>query len=176
MSEKSSGFQVGEVYKGKVKEQIFGEGKEGIAQVSLMVNTLGRLTNARNPDSPLAACEATEVEVRLAFDPSRDEGLRIALDQLERLGFSDLDNLDQLHPEHPQHHSFVGQEVHISPKEYKDSLVWNLRFPRRVSTTAVDKAKAAALSRQVGPQLKAAIEAQQRKKEEELAASTSVPF
>jgi hypothetical protein len=128
-------------YKGKIVKQVLSETQNGEPVFSLDVELIGKLSDSRDPTSPLdTAVAGAKVEVVMMFID--EQKIEYAVGDLARLGFEDAD-ISKLSPEHKKHFSLVGKEVFVAPKisqsEKGENIYWNLRSPRKFEKKALDK-------------------------------------
>jgi hypothetical protein len=127
----------------------------------LTTKILARLKNNKNPGDGTEPCPELERDVRITFAEDDYDRLRMAVRQLEQLGFAD-DDISRLHPDHPSHCSFLNKDVYVRMKVFNDNEYWNLAWPReKAKAGAIEEVKQGAANLQ--PKI---AEAKRRMKEE----------
>lgn len=127
-------IHVGRYYKGTVVSQALTTGRNGEPVLSLEVNLKSILLDSRRPTGGSEEIpKPFTVETNLRFPADNEVVMTYGMRDLNALGFADGD-LSRLAEDHPKHHSFVGNEVYVTPSEKtyngQQSTFWNLRFPR----------------------------------------------
>jgi hypothetical protein len=118
------------VYRARIIDQSLTHSATGHLQVILTVLILARLADGEDLDSESIACpEREEHEVWITIVPDDDNRLRMALRDLDRLGFQG-DDIRRLHPDHNDPIRLVDKEVHVRMKTVNDHKYWNLCWPR----------------------------------------------
>src|SRR5262249_26994751 len=147
-------YEDGQVFKAKVIDQMLSKNHDEEPQLVLTVKILAKLKDPRNPADGTEECPQLEREVRVTFVAEDEDRLRMAVRDLDGLGYTD-DDISRLHPDHPDHFSLLGMEVHVRMKDVGEFQYWNLAWPReRPRPVAVDELKSKAASLQ--PRLAAA--------------------
>lgn len=119
----------GAIYRATICDQTMTKNLDGDPQVVFTTRIDGKVRSGVNEDGQVDPIDVFERDVYLTF--SKDEQkLRIAVNQLERLGFDDT-NVAKLHPEHPEFFSVVNQAVYVRCRVKGDATYWNLAWPRR---------------------------------------------
>lgn len=134
------------LYRGTIKDQqVILMGKKDVQYPALMltIGLEGEVIDAFKPDRGVQPCPRIDVDAFLKFDDANGQGMEIAMNDLERLGFEG-DDIEELNPANgKKHQSFVGRIVHISPnvtmRNDKESIFWNLRFPRSLENSKLGK-------------------------------------
>jgi hypothetical protein len=119
------------VFKAKIIDQALATSGRGETQLVLTVMLVACLMNPKNPDDGADPCRPQEHEVLISFPEDDEQRLRMAVRDLERLGFEDV-NVDRLHPEHADHFTLTGKEVCVRRKVVGGAEYWNLVWPRAV--------------------------------------------
>jgi hypothetical protein len=125
-------YEEGNVYKGSITDQtVCTRERDGEVEVQIpfTVRITARLKDENNPGDGSEECPQHERQVLITIVENDADRLRMALRDLERLGFAD-DDISRLHPEHPQFVSLVGREVHVRLKVVDDREYWNFAWPR----------------------------------------------
>lgn len=120
--------QEGRIYQGLIVDQLLSASKKDEARLILTVKVTGVLKNDKNPADGVEPCGPQECEVWITIPNDDVNRLRMALRDLERLGFAD-DDISRLHPDHPDFCSLVDEKVHVRCKSVNDLVYWNLCWP-----------------------------------------------
>src|SRR5262245_39274322 len=123
------GFQDGKVYRAKVVDQLITKSYNDELQLVLGIKLLAALKNSKNTSDGTEECPQLEREVLITFVEDDSERLRMAVRDLERLGFDDSD-ITRLHPDHPNHVSLLQKEAYVRMRENNGNEYWNLAWPR----------------------------------------------
>jgi hypothetical protein len=143
MDTNGDAYEDGQVFKAQIIDQMVTYNPKGEAVVLLTVKVLAKLANDRNPGDGTVPCPQRERLVWLALPEDDDDRLRMAVRDLERMGFAD-DDVSRLHPEHPTCFSVIEKEVHVRIKVINDLEYWNLAWPReKPKPVAVEELKKA---------------------------------
>lgn len=125
----------------RVTKQDFVYGKDDVPTLILSAQLIGQLANDRKPEAGHLPCPQVEVEVRMTFPHDQEDKLKYAMNDLERLGFTD-DDLELLNPANKKHRSFIGETIYVAPKTsvYNDreQTFWNLRSPKDFNQKPVE--------------------------------------
>lgn len=161
-------------YAATVKEQQLvytGKKDEEIPTLILTCGLKGQLVNKFDPSKGLLEAPSIDVDVMLRFDPYGN--MDSVLDDLEKLGFVGED-LDLLNPDAKKHHSFVGQDVFVSPsrkmRQDEEVIYWNFRFPVKRENKKLSKGEMG--KSEIG----AAFRERMKQRQAELAAGGDTPF
>jgi hypothetical protein len=141
-------YQDGKVYQAQIIDQVVTKTNSEVPQVALVlqVKIKAKLKNDKNPGDGTEACPQLEREVRITFVEDDYDRLRMAVQNLERLGFAD-DDISRLHPEHPGFFSLLEKEVYVRKKTVNDTEYWNLAWPReKPKAVAIGELQAEATS------------------------------
>jgi hypothetical protein len=125
----NSVYEDGQVYKAKVIDQLVTRNDNQEPQLVLGIKISAKLKNNKNPSDGSEECQQLEREVRITIVEDDYDRLRMAVRDLERLGFAD-DDITRLHPEHPEHYSLLDKEVHARMKTVNETEYWNFAWPR----------------------------------------------
>jgi hypothetical protein len=98
-------------------------------QTIAVPSSLGKLVDPRDRSAGTVPCPAEECEVWITLALDNDTQLRIALENLKKLGVAEED-IARLHPEHPEPISLVGKKVCVRIKNAGGNDYWNLAWPR----------------------------------------------
>jgi hypothetical protein len=121
--------QENRVYKATIIDQTMVTTEQGDTRVILTVRRTAKLKDGRDSAAGNEPCTPKEVEVWITLAADKETQFRIALDNLERLGFQDED-VTRLHPDHPEAFHLVNKEVYVRCKVVGDQEYWNLAWPR----------------------------------------------
>jgi hypothetical protein len=152
---RSSLYEVGQVYRGGITDQVLARSARDEVQLILTVSLTGKLKNEKDPGEGTEPCPLTEREVRITFIDDDGQRLRMAVRDLERLGYDD-DDVSRLAPDHPRCFGLLNRQVHVRMRVVQNAEYWNLAWPREVLRG--DELKGAAAS------LQSRIEALKQKK------------
>jgi hypothetical protein len=100
-------------------------------QLILTVKVLGKLRNERNAAEGVEPCPPAEVEVRITFAEDDEQRLRMAIRDLQGLGFTH-DDISLLHPDHQNFVSLVGKEIWMRMRVVGGVAYWNLAWPPEI--------------------------------------------
>jgi hypothetical protein len=121
-------YQDGHVYLAKIVDQKVAMSGRGELQVILTILILAQLKNEANAAEGTVPCAQAEREVRITFVADDQQRLRMAVRDLERLGFGDTD-ISRLDPLHPEYFALVGKDVYVRMRVVKSIEYWNLSWP-----------------------------------------------
>src|SRR5262245_59334642 len=94
-------FEEGIVYAGTIQDQMLSKTpRKGEMMLSLGIKIDGKLKNKKAVADGIEPCPPQEQEVVILFPEDDENRLRIGIDHLEQLGFTD--DIRKLHPEHPE--------------------------------------------------------------------------
>jgi hypothetical protein len=129
MSQTAAIFEDGAVYQAKVIDQMVTRNRDDDLVVIITVALVGKLRNPKNPSDGTEDCPRAEKEVWVAFVDDDENRLRMAVRDMERLGFTD-DDVSRLHPEHPQSFRLLDKEVLVRCRILDGNEYWNFAWPR----------------------------------------------
>jgi hypothetical protein len=132
-------YQEGRIYEARIIDQDVCTSTDRM-QVILTICIQAALRDDPTPEASTEECPEGEREVWITLDPNDQDRLRMALNNLERLGFHDED-INRLHPEHEHCFSLIGRVIHVRMKVKDGFEYWNLASPkaRRVPVGALSK-------------------------------------
>ena len=140
----NSELKEGVIYKARIVDQVVTEpaGEDGL--VMTLVLTVRILANSRTTMTragPTLECDEQERDVLIRIVGDDEDSLRMAIKDLERLGFAD-DDVSRLHPDHPNAHRLIDKNVHVRCKAGRNGgMFWNLAWPRSKAAARRDSAE-----------------------------------
>jgi hypothetical protein len=127
------------VFCAQIIDQGMASTADGDLQLVLTVRIHCELNDPQDVSAGVKECAPLEREVKLTFIADNDNRLRMAVRDLDRLGFSG-DDICQLHPDHPQTHSLSGRNIHVRRKIVNGVEYFNLAWPgEKPGPVAVDE-------------------------------------
>jgi hypothetical protein len=116
------------VYRGTICDQTVRTNSNHELQVVLTVTVDAAVHSDQSGNAVTDPVDPVDRYVYLTISSNEDR-LRIAMQQLSRLGFNH-DDLARLHPDHEEFQSLVGREVFVVPRTSGERTYWNLWWPR----------------------------------------------
>jgi hypothetical protein len=119
------------VYFGHIVDQTV-QMVKGDPCVILTIKPHERLRDPHDPSAGTEPCERQECDVRITLSADDDNRLRIAIRDLDRLGYwaQAGDDHTRLHPDHPDVIRLIGKLVYVRAKVIGRLTFWNLVWPQ----------------------------------------------